>query len=50
MRAEGFPLRVAVASVMAFGSGSPACTAAANHFLNNRIGSEFTNFQCKLKA
>jgi hypothetical protein len=50
MRAEGFPSRVAVASVIALGSVSSARAAASNHFLNNRIGSEAANFQCKLKA
>jgi len=50
MRAEGFPSRVDVASVIAFGSFNSVRAAASNHFLNSRIGSEFVNFQCKLKA
>jgi hypothetical protein len=50
MRADGFPSRVAVASVIAVGSLSSARTAASNHFLNNRMGSDSANFQCKLKA
>ncbi len=50
MRAEGFPSRVDVASVIAFGSFKFARTAAANHLLNNPIGSLAANFQCKLKA
>ena len=50
MRADGFPSRVAVASVIAFASFNSARNAASNHFLNNRMGSGFANFQCKLKA
>ena len=50
MREEGFPSRVAVAIVIALGSWICALTAASNHFLNNRIGSECAKFQCKLKA
>ena len=50
MRAEGLPLGVAVAKVIALGSFNPAPSAASNHFLNSRIGSDDANFQCKLKA
>ena len=40
MRAEGWPSGVAVESVIASGSGTPAATAASYQAANWRIGSE----------
>src|SRR5712692_12120562 len=43
IRAEGTPVRVAVARVMASGSGSPVARASANHRWNWTIGSGSTS-------
>ena len=43
MRADGWPSRVLVASVIAFGSIIPARSACSNHFSNWRMGSGSTS-------
>src|SRR5207253_2631880 len=43
MRTDGLPLRSAVASAMALGSGPPACSASANQRPNSTTGSESTS-------